>query len=147
MDGLKRSASGRLSAKKFIPGIAWFFIVLFLLCLPGQDIPSTNAFLERIFFDKWVHAGVFGLLAALFMAPVFASGLSLKRKQIYTIAILILIIFWGLATEFIQEAFVEGRTSDMFDWMSDSLGATLGYFFTRHFFLTRHNNINGAGSR
>ena len=62
-----------LEIKRFIPGIAWFFVVLVLLCLPGKDIPGTS-WLDKIFFDKWVHAGIFGLLALLFMLSQIQLG-------------------------------------------------------------------------
>src|SRR6478672_5501393 len=83
---LQRYYSGQLTGKKFIPGIAWFFILLVLLCLPGDDLPDSDWWLDKIYFDKWVHTGLFGLLAALFMAPVFASRPSKKKKMAICLA-------------------------------------------------------------
>ena len=42
----------------FVPAIAWVIIVTVLLVLPGPDIPDVS-FLDEIYFDKWVHAGLF----------------------------------------------------------------------------------------
>lgn len=135
--------SGKLTGKKFIPGIAWFFVLLILLCLPGEDLPETNDWLNKIYFDKWVHTGLFGLLAILFMAPVFASGLSLKKKLIYVIIIAFAVSLWGLTTEFIQHAFIDGRTFDLFDWMADTCGAISAIFLSKHFFLNLRPSFPG----
>lgn len=127
--------SGKLTLNKFIPGIAWFFILLILLCLPGKDLPETNEFLKMIYFDKWVHTGMFGLLAMLFMGPVFASDLSMKKKKLYTIIIITGLICWGLTTEFIQGAYIEGRSFDLIDWVADICGTCISFFLSKYLFL------------
>ncbi|MCW3092087.1 MAG: hypothetical protein JWP81_3156 [Ferruginibacter sp.] len=111
-----------------MPGIAWFFVVLVLLCLPGQDIPSVN-WLSKIFFDKWVHTGIFGLLALLFMMPFAFSSMENKEKLQYFIRIAIATSLWGLTTEFIQKYWIPGRSFDLFDWAADSLGAFTAFIF------------------
>jgi hypothetical protein len=112
----------RIKIVKFIPGIAWFFIVLVLLLMPGKDVPS-NDWLSVIYFDKWVHTGIFGLLALLFMLPYALSPLDQKEKFQYFIRIAIATSVWGLATEFMQKYCVSGRSFDLIDWGADSLGA------------------------
>jgi VanZ family protein len=114
--------SGKPTIKKFIPGITWFFVLLILLCIPGRDLPESGDWLQKIFFDKWVHAGLFGILAFLFMAPVYAKTTSDKKKWLYVIAIAFLVSGWGLATEFIQHNLVSGRSFDLYDWAADTLG-------------------------
>lgn len=118
------------AALKFIPGIAWFFIVLYLMCLPGNKIPSVG-WLSKIYFDKWVHLGVFALLVLLFCWPFYNSSLTPKERLQYFIKIAIAASIWGLATEFIQKYFVAGREFDLFDWIADSLGAIIGFWFCR----------------
>jgi len=127
--------SGKLTFKKFIPGISWFFILLILLCLPAKDLPKTDWWLDKIYFDKWVHIGLFGLLAILFTAPVFASDLQAKRKWIYVIIIGCAGILWGITTEFIQDAFIEKRSFDHLDWMADSLGTIIAIFLSKYLFF------------
>ena len=112
----------QLTISSFIPGIAWFFIVLVLLCMPGHDIPTTSWF-DKIFLDKWVHAGVFGLLALLFMGPIAQSALEDTEKLQYFIRIAIATSLWGITTEFIQKYLVTGRSFDLLDWAADSVGA------------------------
>ena len=119
--------------KHFIPGIAWFFVVLFLLCMPGNDFPKTG-WLDKIFFDKWVHVGVFGLLALLFMIPFGVADLDRREKFQYFLRIAIATSIWGLATEFIQKYFTTGRSFDLLDWACDSFGALVVLLYCRRKF-------------
>lgn len=123
--------------KKFIPGIAWFFVVLTLICLPGSDLPQVDNWLNLIYFDKWIHVGIFGLLAFLFMRPVVKSSFAYSDKLAYCIKIAIATILWGLATEFIQRYYIKGRSFDLFDWAADSTGALLALLFVKMRFLKR----------
>lgn len=117
-----QNSSIRLSVKKFIPGIAWFFLLLFLICLPGSAIPPVETWLDVIYFDKWVHAGLFAVLTFLFIYPVSRLHLSDAFKKNTAIRIALAAWIWGLTTEFIQRFFIPDRSFDMFDWAADSLG-------------------------
>lgn len=112
---------------KFIPGIVWFFVVLVLICLPKKDLPELDywgSFFYKIHFDKWVHAGMFGLLALFFMIP-FAKTKSFKSSKIKVfVLVALLTMIWGLATEFIQLT-VPGRSFDLADWYADCAGVML----------------------
>lgn len=123
----------KISFKKFIPGIAWFFVVLFLMCLPGEDLPPTD-WLHINYLDKWAHVGVFGLLALLFCWPFYRSPFNGKERKDYFIKIAISISLWGLAIEFIQKFFIPGRNFDLLDWAADSIGALLGFLISFYFF-------------
>ena len=120
----------RISIIKFIPGIAWFFVVLVLICTPGEDIPSSSLF-DLLYFDKWVHTGVFGLLALLFMLPIGVSLMTNTEKLNYFIRIAIAASLWGLTTEYIQKYWIAGRSFDLFDWAADSLGAFAAFIICR----------------
>ena len=124
-----------VSVKKFIPGIAWFFLVLILICLPGDDLPKTEDWMSAIFFDKWVHAGLFFVLAFLFMKPVCKSNLPNKDQWIIVFKIAVCVSIWGLATEFIQKFFIPGRAFDLWDWAADSTGVILALLACRKFYL------------
>lgn len=125
----------KMSGKKFIPGIAWFFLVAFLLCLPGSDIPTVEGWINKIYFDKWVHTGLFAVLAFLFMRPVVVSGWPPKEKWHYCIKIAIATSIWGLTSEVIQKYYIPGRSFDLFDWSADSLGALIALIFCKKRFL------------
>ena len=113
--------------KNFIPGIAWFFLVLILICLPGSKIPTVETWLNDIYYDKWVHTGLFAVLTFLFIYPVTKLSLSPQVKKNTALKIAITAITWGLTTEFIQKYFIPDRSFDMFDWGADSLGVLLAY--------------------
>ncbi|MCY7290604.1 MAG: VanZ family protein [Ferruginibacter sp.] len=124
-----------ISYKKFIPGIAWFFLVLILICLPGDDLSKTNDWMDAIFFDKWVHAGLFSMLAFLFMMPYCKSTLTQKNKWHIVIKIAMAVIVWGLTTEFIQKFFIPGRSFDLWDWVADVAGVTAAVFVCWRLYL------------
>jgi len=113
---------------KFLPGIAWFFVVLVLISLPGSDFPSAN-WLNKIYFDKWVHIGIFCLLALLFMWPIAFSSMEKRTKLQYFLRIAIATSIWGLTTEFIQKYLVTGRSFDLLDWAADSVGAAAAFIY------------------
>lgn len=122
---------GVIKRKKFIPGIAWFFLVLILVCLPGKELPNVNDWISKLYFDKWVHTGLFAVLAFLFTYPYLKSGLPILLKWQYLVKICIATVIWGLATEVIQHFFIPGRSFDLFDWGADSLGALLALLYAR----------------
>ena len=120
----------KISFKKFLPGIAWFFIILIVCCLPGRDIPQIG-WLDTIHFDKLVHIGLFAVLVFLFGFPFFGYKVAGSKRIIYMLWIMILASLFGLAIEFIQKYFVIGRTFDLLDWAADSLGALGAFFYCR----------------
>ncbi|MEP7251177.1 MAG: VanZ family protein [Ginsengibacter sp.] len=122
---------GKISFKKFLPAIAWFFIILILCCLPGSDIPEIG-WLASIHFDKLVHLGLFAILVFLFGFPFFGYKLSTSKRIRYVLWIMILASLFGLSIEFIQKYFVTGRTFDLLDWAADSLGAIIAFFYCRY---------------
>ena len=128
-------ANNGLMVKKFIPGIAWFFLVLVLICIPGKQLPSVNDWFSLVYFDKWVHLGLFAVLAFLFMYPYNRSELPHREKWQYSIRICMATCLWGLTTEFIQKYFIPGRSFDLFDWVADILGAIIALLFSRILFL------------
>ncbi len=117
---------------KFIPGIAWFFIVLFLMCLPGNELPETD-WLHINYFDKIMHIVVFAFLGFLFSWPFYKSGVSKAERKSYFIKIALSVSIWGLTTEFIQKYIVIGRSFDLMDWAADSIGALIALLFTKKF--------------
>ena len=122
-----QNPSKRSTLKRFIPGIAWFFLVLFLICLPGSDIPYVATWLDDIYFDKWVHTGLFSMLTFLFIYPLRKLDLTLAVKKNTAIKIAIAACVWALTTELIQKYFIPGRSYDLFDWAADSFGILIAF--------------------
>jgi len=125
----------RLSFYKFLPAIVWFLVVFFIMCLPGKVIPKV-AWLNDIYFDKWIHAGLFGLLTLLFCLPFHKSPFASSHRLYYFIKIAIAASLWGLAIEFIQKYLITGRTFDLLDWAADSFGCFVAFLIARKFFKT-----------
>ncbi|MEO8769436.1 MAG: VanZ family protein [Ferruginibacter sp.] len=127
-----------LKIKNFIPGIAWFFVVLTLVTLPGEDIPQPSGWFEwvnLIQFDKIVHIGIFCLLSFLFIRPIArSSSFSPKEKWSYFLKISLAVCIWGLTTELIQKFYIPTRSFDLVDWTADSIGALASLLFSRKVF-------------
>lgn len=127
------SSAGKIKGIHFLPGIAWFFLLLVLICLPGDDIPDTGwASIANI--DKLVHAALFGGIVFLFCMPFKKSGMLNEQKNNLYLRIMLATIVWGFTTELIQKYFVPGRQYDLTDWLADSIGAVLAYFVSSRFF-------------
>ena len=132
----KTSPFKEIGIKKFIPGIAWFFVVLTLVCIPGYDLPKVDNWMIEINYDKLIHVGIFAVLAFLFMYPIIkSSAVSRKEKWYYCIKIALATIVWGYTTEVIQKFFIPGRSYDLTDWLADSLGGVLAMIFCKLYFL------------
>ncbi len=121
--------------KKFIPGIAWFFLILFLICLPGSRLPTVETWLNDIYFDKWIHTGLFAVLVFLFIYPMSKLSMPLEAKRNTAIKIAIAACTWGLTTEFIQKFFITDRSFDLFDLAADCLGVLIAWTWCRKKYL------------
>jgi len=125
----------KIPFKKFIPAILWFLLVLFLICLPGQEFPELgewSTWLEKIHFDKWVHTGMFGVMMLLFALPFKYADLHVVKKKSIYLRIALLTSIWGLATECIQ-LYIPFRSFDLLDWAADSFGAVIALYVMRLF--------------
>ena len=111
----------------FLPAIIWFLLIFTLLMLPGDDLPKED-FLSVIYFDKWVHAGLFGGLVFLVSYPLRNS---IGYKSLFYLNIVMAAIGYGIAMEFAQKYLTADRDFDVNDMIADAVGAILGYFFFR----------------
>ncbi len=124
----------QLRVSKFLPGIAWFLFGLFLICLPGKDVPKSALF-DIAGFDKLVHASLFGGIVFLFCMPFKKAAIQRQDKINLFIRITMAACVWGITTEFIQKYFIPGRQFELVDWAADSLGAVIAFFISKKFFL------------
>lgn len=121
----------RIPFKKFLPGIAWFFIVAILTLMPGRDVPEVGWLDSITGFDKVVHGGLFGGLVFLFSIPYLKSHLSHRQKINQFTRITIAVILWGITIEFLQKYAVVGRDFELLDWAADSFGAVLALWLIK----------------
>ncbi|MBV9961912.1 MAG: VanZ family protein [Parafilimonas sp.] len=108
----------------FIPAIVWFIIANILFLMPGPDVPSVS-FLDIIYFDKWVHAGLFCGLTILIAYPFIKAGYFSKRLLT---KIAIACALYGVLIEFLQKYVAFERDFDVFDMLADAIGCVIGYF-------------------
>jgi hypothetical protein len=113
---------------RYLPGTAWFFLLLYFICMPSSNIPPLDTWFNKLKPDKWVHAILFGILAYLFIKAINKGNFTLNEKNNWALKILIATIIWGLTTEFIQKYFIPGRFFDWWDWLADTVGAIIAYF-------------------
>lgn len=111
----------RLRFIYFLPAILWFLVSVFLLFIPGSDIPKSRLF-EILYFDKWVHAGMFGLLTLLWAFPFLYTGRGSVRLFI---GITLFWIGFGVLVEFLQLDYAAGRSFDILDMVADAAGALI----------------------
>lgn len=127
----------KIPFKKFLPGIAWFFIVAVLTLMPGSDVPKVGWLDSIKNFDKLVHAGLFGGLTFLFFLPYFKTKFTLQKKRNYLIRISLAVIVWGITVEFIQRFYIPGRDFDLLDWAADSVGVFIAFWICIKIIKTR----------
>ena len=94
-----------------------FFTILF--CLPGSAFPKED-WVSKLYFDKWVHIGIFTVLLFL-----WCRSLGVSRLLAY-ILIVLLAITYGFLIEFIQDRFVDNRSWDLGDVAADFVGSIAG---------------------
>ena len=98
-------------------GALIFFTILF--CLPGSAFPKED-WVSKVYFDKWVHIGIFTVLLFL-----WCRVLGLSRIRVY-ILIVLYAIAYGFLIEFIQDRFVDNRSWDLGDVAADLVGSIFG---------------------
>jgi VanZ family protein len=120
----------------FAPAFAWFILSTLLLTLPGSAFPKEN-WLDKIWLDKWVHIGMFAILVTLWcwaMLTKYAVGTKLRALFIW---IGLVGLAYGIGMEFVQKYFINNRSFDVGDIMADSVGCTLGVFFSMKRYLKK----------
>ena len=99
--------------------ITWLVIMSILFFLPGSAFPSEN-WLDWIYFDKWVHIGLFAVLIFL-----WRSSFDWEVNN-YNLLLLFSALLYGLMVEFIQRYWIPNRSFDLYDVLSDMTGSVLG---------------------
>ena len=128
-------------AKRYLPLIAaigWLIISIILLTLPGSAFPQEN-WLDKIWADKWIHIGMFGIMVLLWC---YASVLWKKDKSSHQlrqtfITIAIIFLCYGIAMEFVQKYYIPNRSFDVGDIAADTIGCTVGLIFSTRRYIKK----------
>jgi len=119
-----------------LPGILWIILCTILFTLPGSSFPKED-WLDKIWFDKWVHIGLIGLLVVS-----WCWGMQKKVADKQKLAnifrwILFLAIAYGVGMEFVQKHLVANRSFDGGDIIADSAGAIIGYLYSSRVYIKK----------
>ena len=120
----------------FVPPLFWLIISTFLLTMPGTAFPKEN-WLEKIWFDKWVHIGLFAIMVILWcwaMLKIYSDGARLRTLFIW---IGLAVLLYGIGMEFVQRYLINNRSFDGGDIVADAVGCAFGVFFSRKRFIKK----------
>ncbi len=95
----------------------WGILILTLTSIPGSGLPDV----EFDAADKLAHATLYAVLA--FLAARAVDGV--KRRGLALALVLVGVSALGAVDEWHQR-FIPGRSTEVTDWVADSLGAALG---------------------
>jgi VanZ family protein len=112
-----------------IPGVCWFIISTALLTLPGSSFP-TESWLDKIWFDKWVHIAMFSILVFLFCWGIQKKPDGQKLKKTFLI-IAFTALFYGVIMEYVQQNFIPNRSFDTGDIIADVIGCFAGWWLAK----------------
>lgn len=103
-----------------LPAFAWFLLTvfLFLVYVPAGDEPG----LSIPYADKVVHAGIFGVLAAL-----LGGGMRLYGSR-FSVELVVLLCCgsWAVLSEVLQHVLTDYRSFDVLDMVADMVGTCAG---------------------
>jgi len=112
----------------FFP-ILWFIISTVLLTIPGTAFPKEN-WLDAIWFDKWVHIGMFAIMTTLWCWAMQRKDSGKTSLRMIFIGIGLISLAYGVGMEFVQKYFIPNRSFDTGDIIADGVGCALGVFFS-----------------
>jgi VanZ family protein len=113
--------------------LAWFTITTVLLCLPGSAFPKENWF-NKIWFDKWVHVGLFAIMVFLWCRAI--TNIAGKKVRHY-VQIAFYFFLYGIVMEFIQKYFIPNRSFDIGDIIADGAGSVAGLFLSVRLYIKK----------
>ena len=104
--------------------LLWLAIICYALFIPAKDLP-IKPFLNIPHFDKMVHFTLFFVLCLLLLRPFKRINLGY-----YVLAPLISIALSALL-EFSQHSFSKTRSSDIYDFLANTIGiiASVVFFY------------------
>jgi glycopeptide antibiotics resistance protein len=106
--------------------LLWALLILILCGMPGKDIPHIS-FLELLSFDKFVHASIFFIFILLTIRGFVVQTSYLKLQHSAKPFAFIICVAYGGLMEIMQATLFQGRTADIYDFIANSFGCTLGW--------------------
>lgn len=107
-------------------------IIFIQSSFPAVELPKVELFS----FDKVVHAGVFGLLAAFgYLSFINLNPESTFSSSPYLWSAIVCILY-GASDEF-HQYFVPNRSSEVLDWVADIVGVLIMLLIIKYFLSKR----------
>lgn len=104
--------------KLYLPAILWSAFVFLLCLIPGNELPQKT-WLNKIYFDKIVHIGMYFVLFLLIVR--IRNQKNIPQKNIVTAAVIC--ITQGVFIELLQGSIISlNRSFDVFDIMANCIG-------------------------
>lgn len=104
------------NVRRYAPPLVWAAVIFTATSIPGSVLPGTFAHA-----DKAVHLALYAALGFL-----LARALRSEPENLYVYLLaLLLCSAVGAADEWHQQ-FVPGRTTELLDWMADTVGSLFG---------------------
>ncbi len=120
----------------FFPAIAWFIISTILLCLPGSKLPKIE-WLNKIWFDKWVHIIIFAIMVILWCRPIAKKTLPVSALKKNFLFLSLVWLIYGIMMEWVQLKFIPNRSFDKGDILAGAIGCLVGLFFSNRVYIKR----------
>ena len=116
--------------------IVWAIFIAVLHAIPGSDLPNFN--LSNLFqIDKLVHAIVFAIGIYL-----FAIALVVQQNKNFLSYLIVSFVVYGLILEVLQGTIFVERSTDLLDWLADTIGVFIGVLIFNKFpFATSINSV------
>lgn len=104
-----------------------YVVLVYSLCLmPSSSVPK-NTFLDKIFFDKWVHIMIhFGTWTLVVWKMKGPGTLNQERQKVFMWG-LIIVLAVGASIEYLQAQM--GRSMDWTDQLANFFGAIIAWRF------------------
>ena len=115
--------------KKVVLPIYWAFLT-FMLLKPGVENEEYWFMFPGI--DKLIHLSIFAFLG-------FTLLMSFKKLNI--IYFFLIVFFYGLGTEILQEVMHMGRAFELLDILADVLGSLLGLIIYNQLLKTLNGKL------
>jgi VanZ family protein len=107
--------------------VIWSITITVLCLLPNRNFGTTSAYLP-VGFDKIVHLIFFFVLTILLFYGKIKQQESYQYRPFTVVKIILITSFIGLSIEFMQRNIFIYRSGDLFDFIADMLGVTMGIF-------------------
>ncbi|SRR6266496_72131 len=107
------------------PAFLWAVVILVLTLSPAPAIPEVK-WIYIPHADKIVHAFLFGVQYILLMRGLVKQPVSAAHSK-HVMWSIVIVIFFGAATEILQAILPSKRDADVMDWLADCAGTGVAF--------------------